>query len=219
LRTVYLSCFSIARDDKEQWRKYADDGRGMCLGIRVLNEQPPAETDRATKIARVNYSEASWRSTLSAEFKKILPVLEKAQVTKNNIELGLLALHRIAAFASITAKQEIWSCEKEYRRMTVLHQEGNVQPKERLSGGKTIRYLTAEVRANGRKIALAEVITGPNQNAEQAKQRLVKLLAECGYETNDMEYPKVVASTVAPWSSAAPALSIPSASVLEAASS
>lgn len=100
LRTVYLSCFSISRDDQEQWRKYADDGRGVCLGIRVLNEEPPLETDRATKLARVDYSEASWRSTLSAEFKKILPVLERAQLTRRNIELGLLALHRIAAFAA-----------------------------------------------------------------------------------------------------------------------
>src|SRR5712691_10762798 len=32
LRTVYLSCFSVARDDSEQWRKYADSGRGVCLG-------------------------------------------------------------------------------------------------------------------------------------------------------------------------------------------
>jgi hypothetical protein len=97
LRTVYMTCFSVARDDKEQWRKYADDGRGVCLGVRVLNEQPMEETDRATKIARVDYSEASWRDTLTAEFMKILPVMEIAEITRRNIELGLLALHRIAA--------------------------------------------------------------------------------------------------------------------------
>jgi hypothetical protein len=174
------------------------------LGIRLLNEPPPAETDRATKIARVDYSEASWRATLSAEFRKILPVLERAQVTRRNIELGLLALHRIAAFAAITAKQAVWSGEQEYRRLTVLHQKAAVEPKVRMSGSKTIRYLSAEVRADRKKIALAEVIIGPNQNADEARERVIKLLADCGYETNDMEYPTVIASGVAPWSSAMP---------------
>jgi hypothetical protein len=113
----------------------------------------------------------------------------------------------------------MWSGEQEYRRVTVLHQEAAAEPKVRMSGGKTIRYLSAEVRADGRKIALAEVIIGPNQNAEPASERLKKLLAECGYETNDMEYPKIVASAVAPWGSAMHQLSVQSASsVLEAAS-
>jgi len=218
LRTVYLSCFSIARDDKEQWRKYADDGRGVCLGVKILNEQPPAETDRATKLARVDYSEASMAVHITNRVQKLLPVLERAQLTKRNIELGLLALHRTAAFAAITAKQAIWASEQEYRRMTVLHLEASAEPKVRMSGGRTIRYLTIEVRAHGKKVALAEVIIGPNQNAEQASERFVKLLADCGYEINDMEYPKVIASAVVPWNSATPAPSVPSApSALEAA--
>ena len=212
LRTVYLSCFSISRDDQEQWRKYADDGRGVCLGIRVLDEEPPAETDRATKLARVDYSEASLRSTLSAEFKKSLTLLERAQITRHNIELGLLALHRTAAFAAITAKQAKWAAEQEYRRMTVLHREASVEPKVRMSGGKAIRYLTTEVRAHGRKVALAEVIIGPNQVAEQARERFVKLLADCGYETNDMEYPEIVFSGVVPWNSATPQPTVSSTS-------
>ena len=171
LRTVYMTCFSVARDDKEQWRKYADDGRGVCLGVRILNERPMEETDRATKIARVEYSEASWRDTVTAEFMRILPVMERAKITRRNIELGLLALHRIAAFAAMTAKQPPWAGEQEYRRVTILHNEATVDPKVRMSGGKVIRYLTADVRANGKKIALAEVIMGPNQNADQSLPR------------------------------------------------
>jgi hypothetical protein len=208
LRTVYMTCFSVARDDKEQWRKYADDGRGVCLGVRVLNEQPMEETDRATKIARVDYSEASWRDTLTAEFMKILPVMERAEITRRNIELGLLALHRIAAFAAITAKQPPWAGEQEYRRVTILHNEATIDPKVRVSGGKVIRYLTADVRANGKKIALAEVIMGPNQNSDQARERFMKLLTDCGYEVGDMEYPKLITSAVEPWSSATAAASL-----------
>src|SRR5262245_5237555 len=31
LKTLYLACFSIAQDDKEQWQKYGDNGGGVCL--------------------------------------------------------------------------------------------------------------------------------------------------------------------------------------------
>ncbi len=105
LTTIYLSCFSVTRDDKEQCRKYANDGRGVCIGIRVVEEPGPKHTDRGTAIVKVDYSESSWHATLSENFKKICSVMEKAAVTRKNIELGLFALHRIAAFASIGAKQ------------------------------------------------------------------------------------------------------------------
>jgi len=214
LRTVYLTCFSVARDDSEQWRKYADDGRGLCLGIRVLDEQPAEETDRATKILAVDYSESSWRSWLSEEFHKGCDIMQRPGVlpTRKNFELGLNALYRIAAFAAIMAKQEKWAVEQEYRRVTIIYREADVQANARISGGKVVRYLTSVARASGKRIALAEIVVGPNQNFEGARQRLIRLLADVGYEVGDMEYPEVVASAVTPWSSGTPA-----PSVLEAA--
>ncbi len=204
LRTVYLTCFSTARDDKEQWRKYADDGRGLCLGIRVLDEPPAEETDRATKILAVDYSESSWRAMLSGNFTKACEIMQRPGVlpTRKNFELGLNALYRFAAFAAIMAKQEQWKVEQEYRRVTIVYREVDVEPQVRVSGGKIIRYLTSPVRANSRKIALAEIIIGPNQNVDDARQRLNRLLADVGYEIGQMEYPEISASKVVPWSPA-----------------
>jgi hypothetical protein len=202
LRTVYLSCFSVARDDSEQWRKYADTGRGVCLGVRILNEPGPKETDRASAIIKVDYSEASWRANLAKNFSTICAFMQRARNTSKNIELGLSALYRIAAFASIQAKQEKWEVEQEYRHTTIIFHEADVQPSERVTGGKTIRFLPVAVRANSKRIALAEIIVGPNQNCEEARQRLIRLLAECGYEIGQMEYPEITASKVVPWSPA-----------------
>ncbi len=202
LRTVYLTCFSVARDDKEQWRKYADDSKGLCLGIRVLDEQPAEETDRATKILAVDYAESSWRAVLKENFHRVCEVMQRAGVlpTRKNFELGLNALYRFAAFAAIMAKQEKWKVEQEYRRVTIVYREADVQPNVRVSGGREVRYLTSVVRANGKRIALAEIVVGPNQNFEEARQRLIRLLAECGYEIGQMEYPEIVPS-LAPSSS------------------
>lgn len=206
LRTVYLSCFSIARDDSEQWRKYADSGRGVCLGVRILNEPGPKEVDRASAIVKVDYSEASWRANLAKNFSSICAVMQRARDTSKNIELGLSALYRIAAFASIQAKQEKWEVEQEYRHATITFHEADVQPRERISGGKTIRFLPVAVRANGKRIALAEIIVGPNQNFEEARQRLIRLLADSGYSPDQMEFPEIMPSTVPSWSTELAAL-------------
>lgn len=199
LKTVYLTSFSAARDDKEQWRKYADNGQGLCLGVRILAEPPPVPTDRRTATLEVVYSESSWRANVLASFRQICSVMERAAFTRRNGELGLSALYRIAAFAAIGAKQQKWAGEQEFRNVTMVYPEAGVQPRVRTSGGKGVRYLPTVVRADGKKIALAEVVVGPNQDFEDARQRLIKTLADCGYEIGTMEYPTIVASAVAPW--------------------
>ncbi len=199
LKTVYLTCFSAARDDKEQWRKYADNGRGVCFGVRILQEPPPLPTDRRTATLKVIYSESSWRSNVLAGFRQICSVMERASFTRRNGELGLSALYRTAAFAAIGAKQQKWAAEQEFRNVTLIYPEAGVQPSVRTSGDKVVRYLPTVVRADGKKIALAEVVVGPNQDFDHARQRLIKTLAVCGYEIGTMEYPAIVGSAVAPW--------------------
>ena len=210
LRTVYLACFSVARDDKEQWRKYSDDGRGVCLGIRMLDEPGPKMSDRSSALIRVDYSESSWRASLTENFTEICSLLEKTDMTKHNHALGLSALYRIGAFAAITAKQEKWAVEQEYRHVTIVHRNAKVKRKEGLSDGKTIRYLPIVVRADGKPIALSEIIIGPNQNADEARERLKKLLADAGYRLNAMEYPEITLSAVAPWAPASVPIVVPS---------
>lgn len=205
LTTIYLSCFSLARDDEEQWRKYGDKGRGVCLGIRVVDEPSPKYTDRGTAIIQVDYSESSWRVTLSEDLRKIYSVMKGVALTNKNLELGLFALHRTAAFASIGAKKEKWAVEQEYRHVTLLHKVAIVQPHERVSGDRLIRFLPVAVRADGKRIALAEIMVGPNQDVGEARQRLRQLLADIGYRVGDMEYPEISASATSPW---APSLAL-----------
>jgi hypothetical protein len=50
IRTAYLSCFSIARDDPSQWLRYGGGGKGICLGIKVINEREPLSRELFLKI-------------------------------------------------------------------------------------------------------------------------------------------------------------------------
>lgn len=195
--SICLACFSVARDDAAQWRKYGDEGRGVCLGIRLLDESGPEDPPSA--LVKVDYSESSWRSDLTKNFGAVCALLSRAKTTRSNYELGLSALHRIAAFASIGAKRAGWAVEQEFRHVTLVRQNSRVQLKEREEDGKVKRFLPVAVRAEGKRIAFSEIITGPNWNAEDASEQLKKLLAAKGYEVGDIEYPEITISAIPPW--------------------
>jgi hypothetical protein len=104
------------------------------------------------------------------------------------------------------AKQPAWEVEQEFRLVTSVYPDSGVQPKERQSGGKTRRYLVT-VRDIGKRIAFAEIITGPNHDAAVAQERLKRLLMEQGYKVGELEWPEIVASSLPPWE--APVLDSP----------
>jgi hypothetical protein len=50
------------------------------------------------------------------------------------------------------------------------------------------------LRACGQRIALAEILVGPDQDFEQAAEHLTAILSENGYQVGEMEYPKIMRS-------------------------
>jgi Protein of unknown function (DUF2971) len=195
-RTIYLSCFSVARDDTSQWREYGDRGNGICLGIRILEEPPPKNPDVVSTLVEVEYSEASLREWLVQTFEQICATLSRSQFTPNNCEEGLSAFYRIAAFASIRAKHEEWKRELEVRHVTVARRETSISPCERISAaGKVIRYLPVSPRVVGKLIAFAEIIVGPNQDMARVQRQFETVLASKGYVPGSLEYPKFTFSS------------------------
>jgi hypothetical protein len=187
--TVYLACFSVARDHPGQWQKYGDSGRGVCLGVRVINEPAPELVGEGTKLIRVDYSEASWRETVDSGFRSILTTLivRNSRGDEKIRAVALAGLYRIAAFTSIAAKGENWASEQEYRRVTLVHPKSGIRPIKRSDGKE---YLSLPVRANGKRIALKEILIGPAVNEEHGIVQAKTLLNEVGYRTQDFEYPE-----------------------------
>lgn len=198
LMSVCLVCFSTARDDARQWEIYGDDGHGVCLGLSVLDEPPPPSKGGLVK---VDYCESSWREKLTAGFTRLCALLGPLEPSIPNLQSGVAALYRIAAFASITAKQQQWAHEKEFRKVELLvFKDDESKLLTRVSGGKTRLYLPLSVRTEGKLIALSEIIVGPNQEFDAARYSVKVLLAESGYKPDQSEYPKIVPSEVPPWS-------------------
>ena len=86
------------KDDESQWLQYGDNGFGVCLGIKVLEERGPMNPETVSVTLEVDYSEISLRTWLAETFKKICSALARVQPSNSNCEAGLSALYRIAAF-------------------------------------------------------------------------------------------------------------------------
>lgn len=120
--------------------------------------------------------------------------LESAQFSAKNIRLGLSVFYGVAAFASLMTKKAEWAAENEVRRVTLNRFEPGVEPRVRINAeGKEIR-IAPLVRAEGKLIALDEIIIGANQEVENVRRLFETLLAEKGYRTGDIEYPAFTVS-------------------------
>lgn len=193
--SVCLTCFSVARDDEAQWRKYSDNGRGVCLGVKILDEPGPEGSSSA--LVKVDYLESSWRSGLTDNFEAVCSLLGRAVPPRRILDLALAALHRTAAFASIGAKRAEWAVEQEFRKVTLIPKKSQIRLLEREgTDGKVKKYLPVQVRAEGKRVAFSEIIIGPNRDPEDACQQLKKFLAAQGYEVGDIEYPEITVSAI-----------------------
>jgi hypothetical protein len=186
IRQPFLACFSKARDSDSQWQKYADNGSGLCLGVRVIAEAIPSNDGLARLLVPVDYSEESWRERVRTGFDQICRELTELAsqydpVPQRALELGLNAMFRISAYAAVTAKQPQWSGEEEWRLVVVAREGVEIQPCERQGSRGVIRYLRVFVRQDARPPALGEILIGPNQDAEAARRRLGGLLKDAGY--------------------------------------
>jgi Protein of unknown function (DUF2971) len=195
VRTAYLICFSIARDDENQWARYGEDGRGICLAIKVINEPAPEDGIVFSRLLQVIYSEDSLREWFSDTLDKFCMALSRYPASDQNVRFAIATLRGLAAFASMTTKTSDWSAEKEIRYVTMDHFDPGVEPHIRISSdGKEIRYLPISLRTEGKLIALDEIIIGSKQNFDEARKQFESLLSSKGYIEAAIEYPKLVSS-------------------------
>lgn len=200
MKKVYMACFSSARDDEYQWKNYAADGRGLCLGIRVLNETVPISEIMASALLEVDYSEASWKKYIQTSFKKICASLSQYQPTPQNIHEGTSAFFRIAAFTAMRAKKPKWAPEQEFRHVTIIRDGVDFEPQKRTRDDKEVRFLdNIHLRESGKLLAFAEIIIGSNQDTAKAEDELTELLKVASYIPDTPEYPTLAVSELAPW--------------------
>jgi hypothetical protein len=200
MKTIYMACFSSSRDEENQWKSYAGKGSGVCLGLRILNEPVPAPDKTGSALLQVDYSQESWRKIVTKSFTDICKELSRFSCTQQNVQQGMSALYRMAAFTSIMAKKPKWSKEREFRHITMFRDGITPEPKKLTRSDGTPKYYLDDVvlREHGKKLAFAEIIIGANQETSQGPSKLMCLLEEAGYEPGSPEYPEITVSLVSP---------------------
>jgi hypothetical protein len=199
---VYLSCFSTAPDIPEQWRDYGDDGRGLCLGIKLLHDEKFEDPSLGRSIFSVDYSETSWKTTLRDGLSRIVEAFSRFAKQRNvnpnpPARVALNGMYRVAAFTSMTAKHATWAHESEWRHVVFPAHGATITPKHRQSDGRDIEYLDVPMRSNGLRIAFEKIVIGPTQDGDQAKVRLRDILLAAGYREGTPEWPEIVVSQFA----------------------
>lgn len=195
IRTVYLCCFSNARDDTDQWKTYGRQSSGCCLGIRVIEEAPLVSKETISAMFEVVYSESELRESLVGQFDAVAAKLNSYSASPFVCEAGLSALYRLSAFAAIRAKNPKWASEKEVRLATLARSASSATPQERTcDDGEIKRYIPIRLRADSKLIALDEIILGSNQDTCRLKGEFESLLSEKGYRPGTTEYPRISVS-------------------------
>jgi len=156
---VYLACFSLARDKPSQWFSYADHGKGVCLGLKVLHhEEAPSSKLGSLPVV---YDEDRSRSSVGEKFRRVIDCHDSfGRAYRKGYARGepavWSALMRIAAVASIGAKKPAWSSEEEWRTM-VLDQGGEFAPLRREDGSE---YIALRLRNPPLRFAFDEILQG-----------------------------------------------------------
>ena len=196
--TVYIISFSDTKDGEEHWRAYGRDGHGVCLGIRVDSEQQ-INPGLATGLINVSYDPAEWRHVIQQTVEPILSLASRADVAlePHNFELTLGTLSALASYSEVRAKNSTpWAFENESRFIAVPH--AGSRPRVQISEiGKP--YVSVVVRKRSGRIALPELIIGPNNDPDDGLKKAEAVLKEAGYVIAAQDYPKILLSSVPRW--------------------
>lgn len=174
----FVCCSSMNGDELGQWRAYADNGRGFCIGfdsyalVRSLDDP----TFQALSFP-VTYDDERLGELQSALADAVIPFLERAEINRVSTELQREYFARLGArftahvlSISLAFKHTAYENEREFRLMK-LRRSGYAplqDVKLRSHPYALGRYVEVDWRAAS-PTALKEIIIGPSANRDQAE--------------------------------------------------
>ena len=187
--TLYLSCFSVAKDKPSQWLSYAENGSGVCMGFKVLHhEKPPFGTARPSSMS-VLYDEGAWRKIVAERFGQVLSRYEEFRRSSPDGRVvgepaAWSALMRIAAVASLRAKKPLWASEEEWRILVL----GRDTKQPRLLTPDGSEYIEMRLREPPLRFVFDEILLGPRQGKPhtEAIAEARAILEAAGYSGDEI---------------------------------
>ena len=193
----YIASFSRARDDLNQWRAYADNGRGFAIGFSprmfaITNELP---TDKLPEyVAPVLYGVDEVRARHASALEKAVSILLNVNANRELVQDDAITATFMDRFVrEIMAQPLIWNCltskHPAYRneqevRLLILGTPARTAPyvKTRTRRAETVPYIAHPLPLR-EPHNIAEIVVGPAAQADT--ERTVRdLLSSLGVDPN-----------------------------------
>jgi hypothetical protein len=141
--SAYAACFSLYRDDAAQWERYANRGRGVCLGMR--REVLERMAGGAMAIQEVFYQDHMESHPLVEKIHDL--VLASDEISERN--QSLRAQVREAWRDSASFKHPSFSSEKEIRLVVMpFHAEDfDMRPRYHVAKERIKKYYPLDLEA------------------------------------------------------------------------
>jgi hypothetical protein len=160
----FIASFSSDGEDLEQWRAYADDGRGAALGLAP--GAIAAATGQAL-IARVNYDRSKCHSGMNRVIQRAVSILWQSNFRADEERLSFI--ERLAADLSIsilfyaaTTRDPSHAHEKEIRIVLSRNLETMVPNIEtRIRDRSLVPYIPGRLPLRPEEDALTRIVVGP----------------------------------------------------------
>jgi len=168
---IFVCCFSMVSDSLEQWRMYADDGRGVALEFDsdMTAFRPKEECSIIDNSYRMQYDVRKLIRHLRAigEIPATILANQPKEVASHEYREALELIHALFGTSVIIAanqyKHRAYAYEREWRLMAMAHSQ-KVQTmtlhKTRERGAEVVRYLEQRTYPGIRQ-ALRSVRIGP----------------------------------------------------------
>ncbi len=151
----HICCFSSNRDSLEQWAMYADDAKGIAIGINEISLRNFAICNENMNFEKVCYDDSELRNTISQSIDEMLDKYNNTSNTEDDVLLNFayMVLNNVLKKAYFY-KDSHFKNENEYR---LVYNSKPINPKQEING---ITFFNQEIENNEVKLnSLNDILT------------------------------------------------------------
>lgn len=196
--SVYVLCFSEARDKLSQWRGFTTYGQGVCLSIDsvrlVERMQAYGWTFQHCRYNRI--SQLTWAESILSRMRR-QAATARAGIDESNAERfdvvlqsNLSDLLQVAA----TLKDEAFADEREVRFISPMINGGDERIAYRLGKTASIPYVEFRLVEGEDDLAIHEIMLGPSPTQELTLSHITKIVRQ-----NRIREPCIVSASRIPY--------------------
>jgi len=198
----YIFCLSEIKDSLSQWRAYATDGKGVCIGFNIENigikKTLPGwniNRDKTIGICKIEYNELKQKRLIQKTTEHFKKIYDKKEDEIWQVASTFLALELVNY--SLTFKNPSFAEEKEWRILhTPINKSRYKNNKNKIDisdvmfraiNNKITTYTVLNLEKRFNSVLIPEIVLGPKSEVD------IQIL-ESFLESNNLKQTKIIKS-------------------------